>query len=154
MDLALYGPGGFYERPPVGADRDFVTSPHVHPVFGAFVARALEPLRAALRARRRPAPDRGRRGRRHPRATDVETTPAIAYSAVEVSAGARAALDAIHEIEVAGELRPPVDVVLAHELLDNLPFRLVRDDAEVTVDVGGEPASWSGAGRSTTSSAS
>ena len=33
MELALYGPGGFYEEPPVGADGDFVTSPHVHEVF-------------------------------------------------------------------------------------------------------------------------
>jgi len=136
MDLALYGPGGFYERPPVGADRDFVTSPHVHPVFGAFVARALEPLRAAL------APDGDLRltevgaGDGTLARQIVETMPAIAYSAVEVSAGARAALHAIDEIKVAGELRPPVDVVLAHELLDNLPFRLVRDNAEVTVDVG------------------
>ena len=48
MELALYGPGGFYERPPVGADGDFVTSPHVHPAFGMFVARALAPMRDAL----------------------------------------------------------------------------------------------------------
>jgi SAM-dependent MidA family methyltransferase len=137
MDLVLYGPGGFYERPPVGADRDFVTSPHVHPVFGAFVARALEPLRAAL------APDGDLRltevgaGDGTLASQIVEAMPAVAYSAVEVSPGARAALDAIEGITVAGELRPPVDVVLAHELLDNLPFRLVRDGAEVTVDVNG-----------------
>jgi SAM-dependent MidA family methyltransferase len=135
MELALYGPGGFYERPPVGPDRDFVTSPHVHPVFGAFVVRALEPLRAAL------APDGDLRlteagaGDGTLARQIVEAMPAIAYFAVEVSPGARAALDAIDGVEVAGELRSPVDVVLAHELLDNLPFRLVRDGAEVTVDV-------------------
>ena len=134
MDLALYGPGGFYERPPVGADGDFVTSPHVHPIFGAFVARALEPLREAL------APDGDLRltevgaGDGTLARQVLEAMPAVAYSAVEVSPGARTALDAIDEIGVAGELRPPVDVVLAHELLDNLPFRLVRDGAEVTVD--------------------
>ena len=44
MELALYGPGGYYEEPPVGADGDFVTSPHVHPAFGMFVARALKTL--------------------------------------------------------------------------------------------------------------
>jgi hypothetical protein len=27
--IALAGPGGYYERPPVGAEGDFVTSPHV-----------------------------------------------------------------------------------------------------------------------------
>jgi SAM-dependent MidA family methyltransferase len=137
MDLALYGPGGFYERPPVGADRDFVTSPHVHPVFGAFVARALEPLRAA------PASDGDLRlaevgaGDGTLAEQIVGAMPAVHYSAVEISPGARAALDAIDGIGVADELRPPVDVVLAHELLDNLPFRLVRDGAEVTVDVDG-----------------
>ena len=137
MDLALYGPGGFYERPPVGADGDFVTSPHVHPIFGAFVARALEPLREALandgdlRLTEVGAGD-GTLARQV-----LEAMPAVAYSAVEVSSEARAALDAIDGIGVAGELRPPVDVVLAHELLDNLAFRLVRNGAEVTVDADG-----------------
>ena len=31
MELALYGPGGFFDVPPVGPDGHFVTSPHVHP---------------------------------------------------------------------------------------------------------------------------
>jgi SAM-dependent MidA family methyltransferase len=135
MDLALYGPGGFYGRPPVGADRDFVTSPHVHPAFGRFVARALEPVREAI------APD-GELRLTEVGAGDgtlarqiLGAMPAVTYTAVEVSAGARDALGDIPAIQVAGELKPPVDVVLAHELLDNLPFRLVRDGAEVVVDV-------------------
>ncbi len=138
MGLALYGPGGFYERPPVGADRDFVTSPHVHPAFGRFVARAVEPLRDAI------SPGDGLR------LTEVgagdgtlarqllDAMSSVRYTAVEVSPGAREALGAIDGVDVATELHPPVDVVLAHELLDNLPFRLVRDDAEVTVDVDGD----------------
>jgi SAM-dependent MidA family methyltransferase len=135
MDLALYGPGGFYERPPVGADRDFVTSPHVQPAFGRFVARALEPLRDAigreadLRLTEVGAGD-GTLAREI-----VDAMPGLRYTAVEVSAGAREALTAIDGIHVATEIEPPVDVVLAHELLDNLPFRLVRDGAEVVVDV-------------------
>ena len=48
MDLALYGPGGFYERPPVGPGGDFVTSPHVHPVFGAMLGDAVRDLFVAL----------------------------------------------------------------------------------------------------------
>src|SRR6476620_1711810 len=102
MELALYGPGGFYERPPVGADGDFVTSPHVHPIFGAFVARALEPLREALandgdlRLTEVGAGD-GTLARQV-----LEAIHAVAYSAVEVSPGARAALDAIDGIGVAG----------------------------------------------------
>ena len=42
MELRLYGPGGYYGRSPVGAAGDFVTSPHVHPVFGQ-----LSPRRSA-----------------------------------------------------------------------------------------------------------
>jgi SAM-dependent MidA family methyltransferase len=135
MDLALYGPGGFYERPPVGADRDFVTSPHVHPAFGRFVARALQPLRDAL------APEDDLRltevgaGDGTLARQILDAMPALRYTAVEISAGAREALGRIDGIEVATELSPPIDVVLAHELLDNLPFRLVRDGAEVVVGV-------------------
>jgi SAM-dependent MidA family methyltransferase len=134
MALALYGSGGFYERPPVGADRDFVTSPHVHPAFGRFVARAIEPLREAigpagdLRVAEVGAGD-GTLARQL-----LDALRGVRYTAVEISAGAQAALGHIDGIAVASELRPPVDVVLAHELLDNLPFRLVRDGAEVVVD--------------------
>jgi SAM-dependent MidA family methyltransferase len=137
MELALYGPGGFYERPPVGADGDFVTSPHVHPAFGMFVARALSPLRDAL------APDRDLRltevgaGDGTLASQVLGALDHVRYMAVETSAGARAALAARDGIEVADELRAPVDVALAHELLDNLPFRLVRDGEEVTVGIEG-----------------
>src|SRR5262249_47774507 len=41
MELALYGPNRFYVEPPVGEHGHFVTSPHVHPVFGQLVGRAL-----------------------------------------------------------------------------------------------------------------
>ena len=137
MELALYGPGGFYERPPVGADGDFVTSPHVHPAFGMFVARALAPMRDAL------APDGDLRltevgaGDGTLASQILGTSDRIRYTAVEISAGARAALAARDGVRCADELRPPVDLVLAHELLDNLPFRLVRDGDEVTVGVDG-----------------
>lgn len=137
MELALYGPGGFYERPPVGADGDFVTSPHVHPAFGMFVARALAPMRDAL------APDGDLRltevgaGDGTLASQILGTSDRIRYTAVEISAGARAALAARDGVRCAHELRPPVDLVLAHELLDNLPFRLVRDGDEVTVGVDG-----------------
>jgi len=134
MELALYGPGGFYDDPPVGAGGDFVTSPHVHPAFGMFLARALTELDGALGA---PGP---------PRITEVGAGDGTlarqilaeleaAYSAVEVSAGARAKLRQIDGIEVAEHLAAPVDVVVAHELLDNLPFRLVRDGREVLIDL-------------------
>jgi SAM-dependent MidA family methyltransferase len=56
------------------------------------------------------------------------------YAAVEISAGARRALSAIEGVTVT-DSAGGADLVLAHELLDNLPFRLVRDDREVRVDV-------------------
>ena len=48
MDLALYAPGGFYDRPPVGEAGHFVTSPHVHPVFGLLLAKAIREMWGAL----------------------------------------------------------------------------------------------------------
>src|SRR5262249_37350058 len=42
MEAALYDEdGGYYARSPVGATGDFVTSPHVSPVFGELVARQI-----------------------------------------------------------------------------------------------------------------
>jgi SAM-dependent MidA family methyltransferase len=130
--LALYGPSGFYTR--VGGGRAgrrggaFLTSPEVGPLFGAVLARYLdaqwdtldhlEPFtvvdagagpgtlaRTVLAARPRCA-------------------AALRYVAVEVSARQRT----LHPAEV--ESRPdvpdgPLDgVIVANELLDNLPIRL------------------------------
>ncbi|HEX6330037.1 MAG TPA: SAM-dependent methyltransferase [Actinomycetota bacterium] len=142
MEEALYGPGGFYQRPPVGTQGDFVTSPHVHPVFSRLVGAAVEALWEELG---RPRPLRvvelgagdgtmareivdgfGRGG--------VE----LDYVAVEVSAGARAAL-AHRGIRAAERIwrldRLDPGVVLANELLDNLPFRRVRRRAGELVEV-------------------
>lgn len=142
MDEALYGPGGFYERTPVGPRGDFVTSPHVHPVFSRLVGVALEEMWTALG---RPAPFRlvevgagdgtmarelldgfGRGG------IDLE------YSAVEVGAGAREALAALTP-NVATRLADlaPLEpgVVLANELLDDLPFRRVRRRGDAVVEI-------------------
>ena len=138
MEFALYGPGGFYETPPVGARGDFVTSPHVHPAFGVFVARALEQLGAALdgdgplRLAEVGAGD----GTLARQILGTGGDPGFAYTAVEVSPGARRALAAIEGLDVAERLHPPNDLVLAHELLDNLPFRLIRHGLEVRVGLG------------------
>ncbi|MEW6060061.1 MAG: SAM-dependent methyltransferase, partial [Actinomycetota bacterium] len=48
MERALYGPGGFYERPPVGREGHFVTSPHVHPIFAELLMCAFSELWADL----------------------------------------------------------------------------------------------------------
>ncbi len=139
MELALYGPGGFYRTPPVGAGGDFVTSPHVHPVFCELLAEALRELGKHL-------------GRRTLRLAEVgagDGTLArcvlagagelpIAYTAVERSQGARTALSAIEGIEVRTELPHAADVVFANELLDNLPFRILRGEREVRIGLEGE----------------
>jgi SAM-dependent MidA family methyltransferase len=140
MELALYGPSGYYEDPPVGPEGDFVTSPHVHPVFGTLLAAGIRQLRDALG---HPDPFRlvevgagdGTLARQlTSELLDVDLT----YTAVERSAGARAALARIEGVRVAGDLDGEADLVLAHELLDNLPFRRIRrtDAGPVEVLVG------------------
>jgi SAM-dependent MidA family methyltransferase len=134
MELALYGPGGYYEAPPVGADGDFVTGPHVHPAFGMFVARAIEPLRDALGGAPLHLTELGAGDGTLARQI-IGSIPGVAYTAVEISGGAREALRQIEGVRGAEVIERPVDVVLAHELLDNLPFRLVRDGVEIRIDL-------------------
>ena len=139
MELALYGPGGYYVRPPIGAGGDFVTSPHVHPVFGELVARGLRELWTLLD---RPDPFRvseigaGDGTLARQLLTHLSDLP-VRYRAIERSEGARAELAAIPGLEVAGGVGDDPHVVLGHELLDNLPFRLVQNGAEILVDVDG-----------------
>jgi len=140
MEIALYGAGGFYERPPVGAHGDFVTSPHVHPVFATMVCRALRTFHAALgepasfRVTEVGAGDGTMARQLIGELTDIE----VDYTAVEASAGARAALDAIDGVCVMAELGGGAHVVLANELLDNLPFDRVRGDREIRIGLDGD----------------
>jgi SAM-dependent MidA family methyltransferase len=149
MEHALYGPGGFYEDPPVGERGHFVTSPHVHVVFGILAGRAVRECLEALGESGAPtvvevgAGDGtlfglvraaiGEEGRR--------------YVAVERSAGAREAIASRHPgVRVESSLerldRDVEGVVIANELLDNLPFRWIRRDGagdlqEALVDAAG-----------------
>jgi NADH dehydrogenase [ubiquinone] 1 alpha subcomplex assembly factor 7 len=144
MELALYGDGGFYDRPPVGPGGDFVTAPHIHPVFAELLSRAIAELHDLLGA---PTPFRlaevgagdgtlARELLRHLAGLDPR------YLAVERSPGAREALARIDGVEVAERLTDEPHVVVANELLDNLPFRRFRgtDDGtkELLVDLDGE----------------
>jgi len=145
MELALYSPGGFFHDPPVGADGHFITSPHVHPVFGWLLGQALEGIWSLL----------------------GESVP---FKIVEIGAGdgtlARQLIDALPGIplqfraaerselarEQLAEIEPPLTivesfddlatfdgVVVANELMDNLPFRILRGieggAVEVLIDV-------------------
>ena len=138
MELALYGPGGFYEEPPVGADGDFITSPHVHEVFASLLGDGIRELHELLG---RPSPMRSTEvgagdgtlaAGLLPRLSDL----GLEYTAVERSPGALRRLRS-RGIASAESVPSGSHLVLAHELLDNLPFRLLRDGREVRVDLEG-----------------
>ncbi len=146
VSLVLYGDHGFYTRPnqPGHAGRrgDFITSPEVGPLFGVVIARALDSWWHELG---RPDPftvvDAGAGPgtlARSVLAARAECAAAMRYVAVETSASQRA----LHPDGVESRATMPesefVGVILANELLDNLPFRLfVYDDgwreAHVTI---------------------
>jgi NADH dehydrogenase [ubiquinone] 1 alpha subcomplex assembly factor 7 len=140
MELALYGPGGYYERPPVGPTGDFVTSPHVHPVFGALLGRAVRELGEALGG---PVPlhiaevgagDGTLAAQLLGALDDLD----VDYEAIDVSPGARSVLTAIEGVRTGADLTAGPHVVVANELLDNLPFRRVRGDREIRVGLDAE----------------
>ncbi|MEY2975732.1 MAG: hypothetical protein RIR49_2152 [Actinomycetota bacterium] len=133
VDDALYGDDGFYTTGgSAGRRGDFLTSPEVGPLFGAVVARFLD-----SEWERRGRPSRftvhevGAGPGTLARAV-LAAAPACAaaldYVAVEVSPVQRAR----HPEGVASAVSLPdgplAHVVLANELLDNLPFRLAVHD--------------------------
>jgi len=145
MELALYAPDGFFAEPPIGPSGHFITSPHVHPVFGYLLGQALEGIWSLL-------------GESIPfKITEVgagdgtlarqliDALPGIPlqYRAAERSARARAELATIEPpltlVESFDDLATFNGVVVANELMDNLPFRIVRGVqggiVEVLVDV-------------------
>ncbi len=139
MELALYGDGGYYQTHPVGTD--FVTSPHVHPWFGFAIALAFGQLHELLGA---PAP-----------ATLVEvgagdgtlartlreilaTAGPLRYVAAERGSAAAAALGRLGvETYPSIERVTRIDraVVVANELVDNLPFARVRRTGRRAVEI-------------------
>jgi len=147
LHTALYGESGFYTTArPSGAGQstgragtgqrtgragrrgDFLTSPEVGPLFGTVVAQALDAWWHELGE---PDPfvvvDAGAGPgtlARSVLAARPACSEALRYVAVEVSADQRAAHP--EGIESRAELptEPFVGVILANELLDNLPFRL------------------------------
>ena len=135
MGLALYGEGGFYQDGgKAGRRGDFITSPEVGPLFAAVVAQYLDNCWNELGC---------------PESFDVvevgagpgtlargvfdaqpQCLSAMKYVAVEISESQRA----MHPdfVESAEEFpdRAIQGVVLANELLDNLPFKLFVYDGE------------------------
>lgn len=133
MSEALYGPSGFYTSGgSAGRRGDFITSPEVGPLFGAVMARFLD---AEWRRLGSPDPftvvDAGAGPgtlARSVLAARPACSQALRYVAVEVSSAQR---DRHPDgVESTGDLpSEPFDgVIIANELLDNLPFRLAVHD--------------------------
>jgi SAM-dependent MidA family methyltransferase len=134
VQRALYGPEGFYTvGGRAGRRGDFITSPEVGPLFGTVVTRHLDREWDRLG---RPEPFTVVESGAGPGtlartvlAADARCSAALRYVAVEVSDEQRSRHpDGV--ISVATMPPGPVDgIVIANELLDNLPFRLaVFDD--------------------------
>jgi SAM-dependent MidA family methyltransferase len=129
MGLALYGTGGFYQDGgKAGRRGDFITSPEVGPLFAAVVARYLDNCWNELGC---------------PDSFDVievgagpgtlargifdaqpKCLSALKYVAVEISAAQRALHPDFVQSMADFPDREIYGVVLANELLDNLPFKL------------------------------
>ena len=134
MADALYGPAGFYTSGGhAGRRGDFITSPEVGPLFGAVVARFLDAeWRRIGRPARLTVVDAGAGPGTLARAVlaaEPECSAAMRYVAVDVSDAQRAQHPATVESMATLPDGPFDGVILANELLDNLPFRLaVYDD--------------------------
>ena len=135
MDDALYGAHGFYTTSGTAGRRgDFITSPEVGPLFGQMVARA---VLAEWRSRGEPAEFTVIEYGAGPGTLARAMMPALhaagcaaRYVAVEVSAAQRAQHPAgvTSVASMPSTWEPAVGVVIANELLDNLPFRLAVFD--------------------------
>ena len=139
MESCLYGPDGFYSsgRGSAGRRRDFITSPEVGPLFGAVIARWLDERWDALGQPR------------HFRVIDVGSGPGALTKSLEVAQPRCAKAWELVNVDVApGASSLPEDlsdsIVIANELLDNMPFRVWRmgDEAweEVFIDADGAAA--------------
>jgi len=129
--LALYGEHGFYvaENPGrAGRRGDFLTSPEVGPLFGTVIACALDEWWEQLgRPNEFDVVEAGAGPGTLARtvfSARPRCLPALRYTAVEISASQRA----MHPRDVVSVSEFPhrkiTGVVIANELLDNLPFRL------------------------------
>lgn len=133
MELALYGVGGFYSGlGSAGRRGDFITSPEVGPLFGTVIARTLDAWWAELGSPENFTIVEAGAGpgtlARSILAAQPECLRGGRYVAVEVSATQRARHPEGVESRASMPDRPFTGVVLANELLDNLPFDIAVFD--------------------------
>ena len=130
MQLALYGQGGFYTTGGRAGRRggDFLTSPEVGPLFGTVIAHVLDAWWKELGSPSRFDVVECGAGpgtlARSILAAQPGCADAIHYVAVEISASQRALHPEVVESRETMPDSPITGVILANELLDNLPFRL------------------------------
>ena len=130
MQLALYGEGGFYTIGGRAGRRggDFITSPEVGPLFGTVIARALDAWWKEIGSPSRFDIVECGAGpgtlARSILAAQPECLGAMHYVAVEISASQRALHPQGVESRETMPDGPITGVILANELLDNLPFKL------------------------------
>lgn len=133
MDQALYGQAGFYTQSgSAGRRGDFLTSPEVGPLFGAVIARHLD---AEWRRIGKPEEfivvDAGAGPgtlARTVATAQPDCAAAMRYVAVETSAAQRDRHPDGIESRADMPEGPFDGVIVANELLDNLPFRLAVFD--------------------------
>jgi SAM-dependent MidA family methyltransferase len=134
MRDALYGPAGFYTSGMGAPGRrgDFITSPDVGPLFGAVIAHALDSWWDELGRPERFDVIEGGAGSGALRKAVLSAAPrcggALRYRVVEI--GPYAPADALVDLPT----EPIVGVVLANELLDNLPVDLRAGDRLLTTE--------------------
>ena len=130
MWLALYGEDGFYTTGGRAGRRggDFITSPEVGPLFGTVIARALDAWWKELGSPSQFDVVECGAGpgtlARSILSAQPECADALHYVAVEISASQRALHPQGVESRETMPDGPITGVILANELLDNLPFRL------------------------------
>jgi len=135
MELSLYSENGFYNTTgKAGRRGDFITSSETGPLFGAVVAQAID-----TRWHELDCPEKltivevgagpGTLARSVLKA-NLKCRHAISYVAVETSLTQRN----LHPIEVISQAHMPterfVGMIIANELVDNLPFRLFVFDSQ------------------------
>jgi SAM-dependent MidA family methyltransferase len=130
MHISLYGENGFYTNSGKAGRRggDFITSPEVGPLFGTVIARYLDECWQKLGSPTKFDVVECGAGSgtlaRSILAAKPRCLQALSYVAVEVSAAQRTLHPKGVESRETIPDHPINGVILANELLDNLPFRL------------------------------